>query len=275
MADPFIFQAQNIFTGTLGSTDCIAGDMLYFDGTDWELADATDNTKFAEAMAVVTGTSGEVIPLCTGGILQDTDASYTQADEMYLSTTAGDITATRPTGANNLVQVVGFALSTSLVRVEIGIPKEIYINVTFPYGDNAGQQEAATESNDFGGASLIAANAEVYGSYMVPQNTVGVEIAYLWWVADATALDASDTYTIDVAAGVDDEATTTHADGIAAAALTVDANDLNRADVSAAFDGAGQQDPGNCVGVNIEKAAEGSAGDDPGMLNCTVVLKVV
>ena len=110
---------------------------------------------------------------------------------------------------------------------------------------------------------------------MVPQNAVGTVIMYLAWVAGGTLLDASDTYTIDVAAGVDDEVTTTHADGIAAAALTVAANDINTVDVSAAFDAAGQQDPGNWVGINVAKAAEGSAGDDPGLLGTHIVLLVV
>lgn len=84
-----------------------------------------------------------------------------------------------------------------------------------------------------------------------------------------------DTYTIDVSGGIDDETTTTTTDGITAAALTVADNDLNRADVSAAFDGTGLLAPGNIIGVDVDKAAEGTAGDDPLMLACVVVLLVV
>ena len=118
MADPHVEQAQDKFAATIGSTAVTAGDMVYFDGTDWELADADDNTKFAEAVAVNTYASGDVGVLCRSGIIRDTDAPYTQGNSMYLSTTAGDITATRPTGAENLMQVVGFCLDTE--RVERG-----------------------------------------------------------------------------------------------------------------------------------------------------------
>jgi hypothetical protein len=88
-------------------------------------------------------------------------------------------------------------------------------------------------------------------------------------------LDTSDTYTIDVSSGVDDETTTTTTDGISAASLAVASADLKRADVSAAFDATGIIKPGNVVAVDVDKAAEGSGGDDPLMLCCSVVLLVV
>ena len=65
MADPYVRQARNVFTATIGSTDVVAGDMLYFDGTDWELADADDNTKFAEAIATNSFKTTETGTLCT------------------------------------------------------------------------------------------------------------------------------------------------------------------------------------------------------------------
>jgi len=51
-SDAYVRQARGVFTGTVGSTDVTAGSPVYFDGTDWELADADDNTKYAEAIAV-------------------------------------------------------------------------------------------------------------------------------------------------------------------------------------------------------------------------------
>ena len=35
MADPHVEQAQDKFAATIGSTAVTAGDMVYFDGTDW------------------------------------------------------------------------------------------------------------------------------------------------------------------------------------------------------------------------------------------------
>jgi hypothetical protein len=271
MADTIVRRARGVFAGKVGSTATVAGDGVYFDGTDWELADADDNTKFAEAFSTASFASGVQGTFCTECIIEDTDAPYTQGSTFYLSATAGDITSARPTGANNLMQVLGFALSTSEVHARVKIPEEVVFTVNFHSNtDEAGYIGIA--SNDFGGPTVIDNSGVAYGSYMVPQNVVGNVIQYLAWIAGGTALDSSDTYTIDVAAGVDDEVTTTHADGIGALALTVAANDINTVDVSAAFDGSGQQEPGNWVGIAVAKAAEGSGGDDPGILGVHVVL---
>jgi len=254
----------------MGSTAVVAGDALYYDGTDWELADADDNTKFAEAFACNSAASGAAIAMCTSAVIVDDDAPYTQGSTYYLSTTAGDITATRPTGANNLVQVLGFAVSTSEVHARIKIPEEVTINVHLVTDGTA----VFDQNADWTGVLLGTAGEAAGGSFMVPQNIVGNVIEYLWWTVGTSspALDTSDTYTIDVSAGVDDETTTATTDGITAAALTVADNDLNRADVSAAFDATGIIEPGNVVTIDIDKAAEGASGDDPLMLCCTVVL---
>jgi len=75
--------------------------------------------------------------------------------------------------------------------------------------------------------------------------------------------------------GTDDETTSANTDGISAASLAVAANDLAVADVSAAFDAAGLIAPGNVIGVDVTKAAEGAGGDDPIMLCCSVVIECV
>ena len=271
MADPHVEQATDKFAATVGSTAVTAGDMVYFDGTDWELADADDNTKYAEAVAVNSYASGDVGVLCRSGIIRDTDAPFTQGNSMYLSATAGAITATRPTGAENLMQVVGFCLDTSRVVFEIKAPYEVTVNLS-PMTDGTA---VYSQYGDFTGVLLGAAAQAAGYTFMVPQNTVGNVIQYLWWNGVGTALDASDTYTIDVSSGVDAETTTATTDGITAAALTAGASDINRADVSAAFDATGVIKPGNIVAVDVDKAAEGTGGDDPLMLACSVVLLVV
>ena len=275
MADPHVEQARDKFSATIGSTDVTAGDMMYFDGTDWELADATDNTKFAEAMAVNTYDSGDVGVLCRGGIIRDTDAPYTQGSAMFLSETAGDITATRinpTTTAEALSQAVGFALDTERVVIDIKPLHEETINLQFPYTESSAPQDF---DGDFHGVGLDDTDAAVGAAFMVPQNCVAVQGAWIWWCGTGTALDASDTYTIDVSGGIDDETTTANTDGITAAALTVAANDLAVADVSAAFDAAGLISPGNVIGVDVKKAAEGAGGDDPIMLCLSVVIECV
>ena len=276
MADPHVEQARDKFPALIGSTDVVAGDMLYFDGTDWELADATDNTKFAEAMAVNTYDSGDTGVLCRGGIIRDTDAPYTQGDAMFLSaSTAGDITATRinvTTTAEALNQTVGFVIDTGRVAIDIKPLHEETINLQFPYTESAAPQDF---DGDFHGVGLDDTDAAVGAAFMVPQNCVAFQQAYLWWCGTGTLLDTSDTYTIDVSGGVDDETTTATTDGITAASLAVAANDIAVADVSAAFDGTGLVAPGNVVGVDVKKAAEGAGGDDPIMLCLSVVIECV
>ena len=273
MADPIVRRARGVFIGTVGSTAMVAGDAVYFDGTDWELADADDNTKFAEAFSTQSFASGVVGTFCTECIIEDTDAPYTQGNTLYLSATAGDITATRPTGANNLMQVLGFSISASEVHARVKIPEEITINVHL-VGDGTA---VFAQNGDWTGVLLAAAAEAAGGSFMVPQNVVGNVIQYLWWTngASAPALDTSDTYTIDVSAGVDDETTTATTDGITASSLAVADNDLNRAAVTTAFDASGIIEPGNVVCIDVDKAAEGAGGDDPLMLCCSIVLLAV
>jgi len=275
MANPYFAEVFGVFAVTVGSTDLTAGDPIYHDGTDWELADSTDNTKFAEAFIVESFKSAERGIACAGGIMVDTDAPFTQGDEVYLSTTATTITvqtATRPTGAENLVQTLGYALDTSTAKLWIGPTHEETINLMFPYREGSAPDD---NDGDFGGVGLADTTDAANAGFMVPQNVVENIIMYLWWTGTGTALDTGDTYTIDVSGGVDDETTSATTDGITATALTVAANDIARGDVTAAFDGAGLVKPGNLVGVNVEKAAEGTTGDDPIMVCCSVVLRCV
>lgn len=275
MADPYVRQARGVFTGTAGSTDIPAGDMVYFDGDDWELADATDNTKYAEAMAVEAVSSGEVGVYCRSGILVDIDdTAYTQGDQYYLSETAGGITNTYILGsttAEALVQLVGFGLSTNEVYIDIPPLRVVHESYSFPY------LEANTSNDvdgDFMGKGLPTVADAVGFSFEMPRNLIKIEEARLWWCGTGTALDTSDTYTIDVSGGIDDETTTATYGGITAAALTVAANDLAVADVTAAFDETGLQKPGNVTAVDVNKAAEGSGGDDPIMLCVSIVFVV-
>jgi hypothetical protein len=273
MADPYVRQSRGKFTGSLGSTAAKPGDMMYFDGTNWDLADADDNTKYAEAIALSDYPANQaIIVLCRDAVIVDTDAPYTQGSTQFLSATAGAITETRPTGAENLIQTCGVAISTKEVHAQIKPPHEATINLTFPYTVNAAPQD---RDNDFLGVGFDDTSAECGSAFEVPGGFIDNVIARLWWCGTGTILDASDTYTIDVSGGIDDETTSATQDGITAAALTVAANDLANANVSAAFDGTGLMKPGNVIGVAIKKAAEGSGGDDPIMLCLTVVVRCV
>ena len=239
-----VLEATDVFDVLCGSTAVLAGQLVYDDGTDWELSDGNSAASYAMGVAVSDAPIGGVLKVARAAVLFDPDDnaySSSTFDTLYLSGTAGGTTATRLTGANDLVQVVGHAY----------------------------------QHGDFHGVGLDDTNAAVGASFMVPQNCIGVEIAYSWHAGTGVVLDASDTVTFDVSAGVDDETTSATTDGITATALTVAANDLARIDITTAFDAAGIIEPGNVIGLDIKKAAEGAGGDDPIMLCSSVVLNVV
>ena len=200
MADPYVKHAQNVFAATIGSTAVTAGDMVYFDGTDWELADASAHTTFSEAMAVNSYASGDVGVLCTGGVVVDIDAPYPQGAAMYLSETAGAITATIPTTNAALKQAVGFSLSTSSVRVDIRMPS--YQNQFFPVSayDTSGEPGLGVVTDGWPGPGLDGSGETAYVVGRFPDNFVELEMARV--VTHNTATSAVD-YDFTVAAGYD------------------------------------------------------------------------
>jgi len=272
MAELYIRQARGIFTGTVGSTAMAIGAPVYFDGTDWELADADDETKYAEAIAMHDYAIGDVGAFCRSCIIKDIDAStYTQGDQYFLSETAGAIpTATRPTTDTALKQVLGFGLSTTELYIDIPPVREETLWVDVPYAEGSA---AVTIDGDWGGLSMTADADAAHGTQMFPENTVGIEIAYCWGYNED--LLATGNITFDVSAGVSDESGTGVTDGKASTAVAIlTADDLWRADVTTAFDLDGIVEPGNHFGVDIAKASETSA-DDFRIHGVAVVIKVV
>ena len=276
-----VLEATDVFDVLCGSTAVLAGQLVYDDGTDWELSDGNSAASYAMGVAVSDAPIGGVLKVARAAVLFDPDDnaySSSTFDTLYLSGTAGGTTATRLTGANDLVQVVGHAYQQNggtgctLAVIDIKGPSEVTVNLQYPYTESAAPQDF---DGDFHGVGLDDTNAAVGACFMVPQNCIGLEVAYSWHAGTGVVLDATDTITIDVSAGVDDETTSATADGMSTAPLTVAANDLARIDITEAFNLAGIIQPGNVVGLDINKLNEGTGGDDPIMLCSSVVLNVV
>ena len=271
MADPYVRQARGVFTGTVGSTDLVAGTPVYFDGTDWEKADATDNTKYAEAFAVNSWGTGEKGAFCRSCIIVDSDAPYTQGDQYYLSATAGAITATRPTGAVNLKQVLGFGLSTTELDVDIPPVKELPVDLI-----NRGATSAylVMDSGNFGGPTLDASGETALFSCQVPEGAVGIEIAYIWTAVDATAGTPTMDVTVgSVISGAQHDVVTADASLVNQAREGSAAHEVLRIDATSAFDATNILRAGALLGV---KCAQDDAGTDISWaLHVTVVFLVV
>ena len=284
-----VLEANMVFEISAGEA-IDPGELLYWDSTnsDWRLADADASAisgvfPYARLVAISkSDADGDVILAAKETVLFDSDdngISSSNDAALYLSDTAGAITTTRPTGANDLKQRVGTTYQraggtgSSYAHIHLEEPREVTINVQFPYTESAAPQDF---NGDFHGVGLDDTNAAVGGCFMVPENATGrMAIAYLWLCGTGTALDASDTYTFDVSAGIDDETTSASSDGISAASLEVAASDLARKTVTTGFDTNDILEPGNVVGIDVKKAAEGAGGDDPIMLCCSVVIETV
>jgi len=283
-----VLEANMVFEVSAGEA-IEPGELMYWNSSnsDWRLADADASAisgvfPYARLVAISkSDADGDVILAAKEAVLFDSDdngISSSNDAALYLSDTAGAITTTRPTGANDLKQRVGTTYQraggtgSSYAYIKLEEPREVTINVQFPYTEHSAPQDF---DGDFHGVGLDDTNAAVGGCFMVPENATGrMPIAYLWWCGTGTAMDTGDTYTFDVSAGIDDETTSASSDGIAAADMTVASNDIARATVTAGFNTHDILEPGNVVGIDVKKAAE-TSGNDPIMLCCSVVLETV
>ena len=107
-----------VFSFLAGATLAI-GDVVYM-GTDGEVlkADADAVTSMpAIGICVGAGTDGNAVDVLVQGIMHDTSAfdTFTVGADIFVSTTAGAVTATAPSGSGDTVQKVGVALHADMV----------------------------------------------------------------------------------------------------------------------------------------------------------------
>ncbi len=107
-------------TNTLNAGATIAaGEVVYLasDG-EWALTDA-DASSTAEKLlgiALESGTDGNpLLVALPGSFVRDDTWNWTVGAALYLSTTAGDLTETGPSGEDDVVRVVGYAVSADVV----------------------------------------------------------------------------------------------------------------------------------------------------------------
>jgi hypothetical protein len=93
----------------IGTSAQTQGNVLYWTGTDWADADASavGTASGLTAIAHTTTTPGTAGAL-QKGFIQLAAAPATAGDILYLSETAGALTATAPTASNAIVRVMGY-----------------------------------------------------------------------------------------------------------------------------------------------------------------------
>jgi len=106
---------SRVFTkfGTLTVTT--AGTLYYLDGT-WAEADADAASTATNLLAVAVTTSSNNGMLCEGFIKMSTNTGFSGAsvgDPLYISTTAGQVTSTAPSGTGDIVRIVGYVVDAT------------------------------------------------------------------------------------------------------------------------------------------------------------------
>lgn len=271
MAEPYVWSVVGPMFNVEMGVSCKPGDLITYSASndDWRLADADAAAPLA-AMAIVAATKGTVVDgsnvwACKECYVVDTDAAaFVEAGQLYLSGTAGAYTATRPTAANSLRQVVGRTVAqsdaefgdmaaneTAMAHLKINDPYEVHQYVPFTAGTDA-SVIIQLDSGNFGGWSVNAQNEVVFATCVVPENVFGTapKIAYLFLAAEATAGTPLFDMFVSAANDGDQWDANTQDSGIAASADEgAAADEIQRTDVTAAFDS--NILPGRVLGIRV------------------------
>ena len=99
----------------LGTGSTTQGELCYYTSSGtWVAADAdAAGTAGGVLLAIALGTDPDVDGMLLRGMYTLDHDPGTVGDELYVSTTAGDITATAPTAAGDIVRVVGYCLDST------------------------------------------------------------------------------------------------------------------------------------------------------------------
>ena len=113
-----------------GTTSMTTGAIYHYksDGT-WELADADSAANCDGLLGVALGASSDDDGvLVRGWVVLDHDPGAV-GDVLFLSTTAGDATATAPSGNGDIVRVIGYCLHATAGTIFFN-PDGTFVEVT-------------------------------------------------------------------------------------------------------------------------------------------------
>ena len=95
------------------------GDLVYLDPNGrWEEADADDTAKSISLLGIAmeVKSDGEAVNVAlSGSFIVDASWSFGVGVPLYVHTTAGGISATKPTGSGDVVRTVGYALTATTI----------------------------------------------------------------------------------------------------------------------------------------------------------------
>ncbi len=260
MAEATIQYAGKIADLTLNGI-VVKGNTLAHNGTNWVQADASDaaTNLYAQYVAMETGASGDVIKGCKQCVLEDADAPFSLNAKHYQSGTVGAITSTRPATNGDVIQVVGQAISTSLLLVDIRPPHELEEFVPISAYDTTGEPGLGIiDSPLWVGPGLDADNEDVYFTGRFPSGVISVDLARVVYnnIAESSIMIAGALITVP------DGGTNTGDTGTAFGAATptsLTTNLISYSDMAAMFDaGALKAGYSFTVAVTASSSANGN-----------------
>jgi len=168
-ADEFIGDLRGAVTFKAQAGENVSkGDVVYISGisgntTVVSKADADDTSKMpAFGIVAASTTSGQPVDIYTQGILSDLDTSaYSEGDELFVSTTAGALTDTPPTGETSAIQKIAKVTRSN------NLSGSIFIT-------GAGRSNAVPNLDDgdiFIGNASNQASTTTLDTSIVPENT--------------------------------------------------------------------------------------------------------
>ena len=132
------------FTKTGNTDGTYDGDVVYFGGTTsmttgaiyhyksdgtWELADADAVANCDGMMAVALGAASDTNGMLIRGMVTLDHDPGAVGDVLFLSTTAGDCSATAPSANNDVIRVIGYCLDASNGQIWFD-PDKTYVEVS-------------------------------------------------------------------------------------------------------------------------------------------------
>lgn len=245
-------------------TELVPGDIAFWDGTNWDKADAdTPATKYAWGIVVRGGKGGDlnsgVLSVARRAQLFDDAAGLSANAALYLSATAGGYTQTRPTTAGHLRQQIGWAFDTKRAHLDFKVPFEethqwLVKGATSAY--------ALLDSGNHGGPTLDASGETCLLQQTVPEN--GVSVVKAVWYLSAEAVVAATTADITVGSALGNA---TQHDAITADStmanqafdVTADtADEINFVNAATALDAASIIQPGAVLGAKFTSDQAGT-----------------
>ena len=121
------FQGDVVYFG--GTTSMTTGAIYHYksDGT-WELADADAAANCDGLLAVALGAASNTNGMLLRGMVTLDHDPGAVGDVLFLSTTAGDCSATAPSGTGDIIRVVGYCLDASNGQIWFN-PDGTYVEV--------------------------------------------------------------------------------------------------------------------------------------------------